>query len=143
MLGPLNGGDPLGDDQGKVETKDHTDGDEDGGDQGSSLATVIAPLQTPGRVMLLAFLVDFVDVMFLHSNVDNSPAQEHEQETPGGRDELAMVPGATLGGGPETVDTGEEQQEADNHPGEGEIELGMGHDPYRSRGNETRETNRR
>lgn len=35
-----------------------------------------------------------------------------------------------LGDGIETIDTGEEEENADNGPRDGEISLGMGHDPY-------------
>lgn len=101
VLLPFESADPLVEDQGDIETKDHANGNEDSGNKNSPLAALIAfiicnVLVLPVRVAFPAAIVDLFDVVILNSNVDNGPAKEHQEESPRGGNELAMVPSVTL-----------------------------------------------
>jgi len=94
---PFETADPLVEDQGDVETNDHANNGQDSGDQGTLLATIVALGSTvPLGVTHGAALVDIIDVVLLNGNVDNGPAKEHQEESPRGGNELAMVPGVAL-----------------------------------------------
>lgn len=101
VLLPLESADPLVEDQGEIETKDHANCGKDSGNKDSLLAALIAfiirnVLVLPFRVALPAAGVHLGDMVVLNSNVDNSPAKEHQEESPRGGNELAMVPSVTL-----------------------------------------------
>lgn len=96
MVLPLDRRNPLAEDHGAVNTKGHANDGHDDGNERPPLAAVVTLLQGPGRVALHAARVDFTDVVHLHGNVYDRPAQEHEQESPRGGDKLAVVPCVSL-----------------------------------------------
>lgn len=93
---PLNPRDPLAQDHGEVNTKDHTNDGHNSGNERGPLAALVTLLQGPGRVAVHAARVDLGVMVVLDGYVHDRPAQEHEQEAPRGGDELAVVPCVSL-----------------------------------------------
>lgn len=75
VLFPLNLTDPSTQNQGEVDSENHANRDQDDGDQGGGFATTVATIQTPTWVPTHTSVIDLVDMVPLHRDIDHGPTK--------------------------------------------------------------------